>query len=151
MSILQNMIDARWRGHRPLTWIAVAVAIGMFLVLAMGSLVTNTGAAYGCGHDWPLCNGKFVPAYNISSFIEYGHRMVSGLVGILVVVSTYGVTSLFRIRKDAMWYAWGTFFFTFLQAALGALAVAIRRNAEQAQLSFASTQQLKRLAPLVKM
>src|SRR4051812_19132343 len=42
-------------------------AIGMFLILAMGALVTKADAGRGCGDEWPLCHGKFVPAHTISS------------------------------------------------------------------------------------
>ena len=52
-------------------WLAAATSIGMFLVLVNGALVTKTESGRGCGDDWPLCNGKFVPAYTLESMIEY--------------------------------------------------------------------------------
>lgn len=102
--------------------LAIWNCVGMFLVLVMGTLVTKTHSGLACGRQWPLCNGKFVPAYTISSFIEYGHRLVSGLVGILVLVVLV-LTYLYSKRKDARIYAVGGFVTTVLQAALGAMAV----------------------------
>jgi cytochrome c oxidase assembly protein subunit 15 len=97
-------------------------AIGMFLILIMGALVTKTESGRGCGTDWPLCNGKFVPAYTISSLIEYSHRIVVGGVTLVLAVTTLFVFMYVK-RKDAKWFAVGAVFFTLIQAVLGALAV----------------------------
>ncbi|MFD0868085.1 Heme A synthase [Chlamydia abortus] len=102
--------------------IAVASAIGMFIVLLMGAVVTKTDSGRGCGDDWPLCNGKFIPSYTIESMIEYSHRFVSGVEGILVLVAFIGVVRLVK-RKDARWYAGLALAFTVVQAILGAMAV----------------------------
>jgi len=102
--------------------LANASAFGMFLILIMGALVTKTESGRGCGDDWPLCNGKFVPAYTISSFIEYSHRAVVGIVTLLLVLVTLLVFVYIR-RKDARWYTAGAVVLTLVQAVMGALAV----------------------------
>ncbi|MDF2722087.1 MAG: cytochrome Caa3 oxidase [Paenibacillus sp.] len=109
--------------RKRLNIVSLASAIGMGLVLFMGALVTKTGSGDGCGTDWPLCNGKFVPAYTIESMIEYSHRFVSGIVGILVLAAAIGTYLWLRHSKEAMLFAFGALFFTVLQAILGALAV----------------------------
>jgi len=98
--------------------------IGMFLVLIAGVLVTNTDSGRGCGTDWPLCNGRFVPAYTVESMVEYSHRMISGLVG-LIVGATYLVTRFWKPtrQKENLLYAGGALLFTIMQAILGAMAV----------------------------
>lgn len=107
--------------------LAIAACIGMLLVLLGGALVTNTGSGRGCGDDWPLCHGKFIPAYTIESMIEYSHRLVSGVVGILVLAAFIGV--LLKYRKDGaafkepLFYAGGALSFTVIQALMGAAAV----------------------------
>lgn len=101
----------------------LATVIGMFFVLLGGITVTKTDSGMGCGDDWPLCNGKFLPAYTLSSIIEYSHRFVSGVVGILVLASTIAVWRRMKQRKDAKLYAGTALFFTALQALLGAAAV----------------------------
>lgn len=109
------------RRYRMLTlW----TCVGMFLVLIAGVLVTNTGSQAGCGTDWPLCNGKFIPAYTLESMVEYSHRFISGAVGLLVGASFLS-TLLWKPakRKEPIWYASAALFFTVLQAALGAMAV----------------------------
>lgn len=104
-------------------WISLATVIGMGLVLFMGALVTKTNSGEGCGTDWPLCNGKFVPAYTIESMIEYSHRAVSGIVGLLVLAAAIYTYILFRKNGEAMLFAFSGLFFTVLQAILGAMAV----------------------------
>lgn len=109
---------------------------GMFLVLLGGALVTKTKAGRGCGSDWPLCNGKFVPAYTLESMIEYNHRVVTGIVGILVVVTVVLVWSRLKKQTDAKLYAAGILFFTLLQAALGAMAVMWQQSSAVLALHF---------------
>lgn len=101
--------------------------IGMLLVLLAGALVTNTDSGRGCGDDWPLCNGKFVPAYTVESMIEYSHRVVSGLEGILVAVVFFSIYRRYKREGNAyrepMQYAWYALLFTIVQALMGAAAV----------------------------
>lgn len=102
--------------------------IGMLFVLTGGALVTKTDSGAGCGTDWPLCNGKFVPAYTIESMIEYSHRFVSGIVGLMVLVITILVWTKLKNRKDARFFSAVTLLFTFFQAWLGAAAVMWSQN-----------------------
>ena len=64
---------------------AVAATIGMFLVLLMGATVTNTGSGEGCGTSWPLCHGVFIPEYAFETMVEYSHRLVTGVEGLLIL------------------------------------------------------------------
>jgi cytochrome c oxidase assembly protein subunit 15 len=105
-----------------LKWSANLSAVGMFVVVLMGALVTKTGSGLGCGRDWPLCNGKFIPEYTVSTLIEYSHRAVSGLITVLLLV-TAALVWLVAKRRDAKWFIGGAIFFTLLQAVLGAMAV----------------------------
>lgn len=109
--------------------------LGMFLILVMGALVTKTQSGAGCGTDWPLCNGKFVPAYTIESIIEYSHRFVVGVVS-MVLLATAILVFLYSKRKDAKWYIGGALFFTLLQAILGAMAVIWPQSSSVLALHF---------------
>ncbi|TYP71347.1 COX15/CtaA family protein [Paenibacillus methanolicus] len=111
------MISKRYRA------LALAACIGMLLVLLAGALVTNTESGRGCGDDWPLCHGKFIPAYTIESMIEYSHRLVTGIVGLIVLAVFILTIKDYRQHKEAVLYSAGTGFFTILQALLGAAAV----------------------------
>ncbi len=108
------------RLYRLLAWMS---SIGMFLVLLAGALVTNTGSGRGCGDDWPLCNGKFIPAFTLETAIEYSHRVVTGLVGIIVVATFVMTVMVYRRFREPLWFAGLTLFFTIVQALMGAAAV----------------------------
>ncbi|WP_010271226.1 COX15/CtaA family protein [Paenibacillus senegalensis] len=110
-----------WR-RLPLNKLSLAAAIGMFIVLLQGAIVTKTGSGEGCGDDWPLCNGKFVPSYTIESMIEYSHRLVSGIEGILILMLFIAVMVQVK-RKDVRWYITLALLFTIIQAILGAMVV----------------------------
>lgn len=115
--------------------LAVITCVGMFLVVLAGAVVTQTESGEGCGTDWPLCNGEFIPAYTIESMIEYSHRFVTGIVGLLVV-ATFVAVMLKTSRKDAKLYAVSTLAFTIIQAIMGALAVKFETSSLVMALHF---------------
>ena len=116
--------------------LVVIMAVSMFLVLLAGSIVTKTESGLGCGRHWPLCNGKFVPAYTIQSAFEYSHRLISGIVGLLVLAVFILVLVSYRKRKDIVLYISSALFFTLVQAALGAMAVVWGQSAIVRALHF---------------
>ncbi|WP_374121394.1 heme A synthase [Paenibacillus sp. LHD-117] len=115
------MVTGRFRAF------AIASCIGMLLVLLAGALVTNTGSGRGCGDDWPLCHGKFIPAYTLETAIELSHRVVSGLEGLLVLGVAIAVYRKYiknrEAYKEPLFYAAGALWFTIIQALMGAAAV----------------------------
>lgn len=107
-----------------LKWLAVLTTIGMLFVLLGGALVTKTDSGMGCGRTWPLCNGQFVPTdITPELVIELAHRLVSGSVGIAVLLlSIWTWRSIGHIR-ETKFLAVLSFFFLMLQALIGAAAV----------------------------
>src|SRR6266567_3346849 len=66
-----------------LAWTAAGCA---YLLIVLGAIVRISGSGMGCGDHWPLCNGHLFPPLNeIPTVIEWSHRLVAGLVSILVV------------------------------------------------------------------
>ncbi|MBA3450254.1 MAG: heme A synthase [Chloroflexia bacterium] len=82
------------RAAKPLS---VAATIGMFVVLLMGATVTNTGSGEGCGASWPLCHGEFIPEYAFETMVEYSHRLVTGVEGLLILALS--VTAFAQRRR----------------------------------------------------
>lgn len=119
-----------------LKWLTIVTCLGMFLVLIAGILVTKTESGRGCGDDWPLCNGKFIPAYTLESIIEYSHRAISGIVGILVLLTFIGIYRKFGRRSEPYVYAGGALVFTVVQAILGAMAVVWEQSSAVMALHF---------------
>lgn len=111
------------RLRRAAGWLGVAAAIGMLIVLVMGATVTTTGSAQGCGRDWPLCNGRLVPDFALAAAIEFSHRAVTGVEGVLIVALAVAVLVLFRRQRPAVVLVSLMLGSLVLQAGMGAWAV----------------------------
>lgn len=111
------------RMTRGVRWVVWASVVGMFVVILMGALVTKTGSADGCGDSWPLCDGQLLPAWEREALIEFSHRVVSGIEGILVVAMAVLLWRGFKQHREIRVLVPLALLFLFLQAALGAMAV----------------------------
>lgn len=108
---------------RILKVLAVAATVGMFLVLLMGVTVTNTGSAEGCGKSWPLCHGRFIPEYAFETMVEYSHRLVTGVVGLLLLAVAIGAVIHRRRMPEVKLLVPVVLFTLILQSGMGAWAV----------------------------
>jgi cytochrome c oxidase assembly protein subunit 15 len=113
----------RRRLERAAFWLGAVAAAGMLVVLVMGARVTTTGSAQGCGRDWPLCNGQLIPDLTFAAAIEFGHRAVTGVEGVLIVALTVAALALFRDHRAIRVLAPLMLGFLLLQAGMGAWAV----------------------------
>jgi cytochrome c oxidase assembly protein subunit 15 len=116
--------------------LAVVTTAGMFLVLVMGTVVTNTGSAEGCGHTWPLCRGKLIPEFAVSTAIEFSHRSVTGIEGLLIVALAVGALAFWRNRRESQILVPLMVAFLIIQALLGGLAVMYPESPEVLALHF---------------
>ncbi|MEK3733606.1 MULTISPECIES: COX15/CtaA family protein [Paenibacillus] len=121
---------------KQLKWLSYATCVIMFCATFGGMVVTKTGSGLGCGEEWPLCNGRFVPAYTVASMIEYSHRAVSGLAGLAALASLIAFWKYKRDRRDLMAYVIMTSIFVIVQAIMGAFAVVNRQSAAVMALHF---------------
>ena len=102
---------ARWA-----LWALVGIVI-------TGSLVRLTGSGLGCS-DWPTCEpGEFVPAADFHGWVEFGNRIVTGLVSAAVIVAVGA--SLWRRprRADLVWWSLVLVAGVAFQIGLGAVTV----------------------------
>ncbi len=76
--------------ERHLKTLSIIGTLGMILVLLMGATVTDTGSGEGCGRSWPLCRGNFLPASVRESVIEFSHRAITGVLGIVILLIAIG-------------------------------------------------------------
>ncbi|GAA0396468.1 heme A synthase [Paenibacillus motobuensis] len=106
-----------------LKWLSYLSCFVMFLATLGGSVVTKTESGLGCGNEWPLCHGKFVPAHTLASMIEYSHRAISGAAGLLAVGAFIAFWLYRKNRKDLQLYALLALIFVMVQAFMGAMAV----------------------------
>jgi cytochrome c oxidase assembly protein subunit 15 len=108
--------------------VSYLTTIFMFLATFGGGIVTRTESGLGCGNEWPLCHGEFVPAHTIASVIEYTHRLVSTTAGILAVVTLILFFVYCKKRRDLQFFSVLTFVFVSIQGAMGALAVVFSQS-----------------------
>jgi heme a synthase len=110
--------------RRSLKWFAVAITIGMFLVLIGGALVTKTGSGMGCGRSWPLCHGQVLPQHITPELIiELAHRIVSGTEGVMVLILSIWTWKEIGHIRETKFLSFLSFFFLLLQGLIGAAAV----------------------------
>jgi heme A synthase len=62
-------------------------AIGVYLLILTGSLVTATGATAACV-TWPLCQGQVFPEHLLPA-IHMGHRFVAAIIGVLMLYTLH--------------------------------------------------------------
>ncbi|GKV67679.1 heme A synthase [Sporosarcina sp. NCCP-2716] len=107
-----------------LKWFAVAATIGMLLIMLGGALVTKTDSGMGCGRHWPGCNGQLIPdEITTEVLIEFSHRVVTGAVGILIVVLAVWSWKAIGHVRETKFLASMAVFFLILQALIGAAQV----------------------------
>jgi cytochrome c oxidase assembly protein subunit 15 len=126
-SVQRPEID-RWL--KPL---AIAAAVGMFIVLLMGATVTNTDSGEGCGRRWPLCGGEFGSR---EMLIESSHRLVTGVEGFLVLGVGIGLWRTRGKRTETRLLIAGMFGAILLQSGMGAWAVRSPQSATVMALHF---------------
>jgi len=124
-------MNPRW-----LRGLAILATVVMFLVMIAGTLVTKTESGLGCGNDWPLCNGKWVPEYTLESLIEYSHRMITGIAGIIVVAFSLAAWLKNRGNREVLSLALFGFLFIVVESLLGAAAVIKPQSAPVLALHF---------------
>lgn len=119
-----------------LKWLALVTCIVMFLATFGGGVVTRTDSGLGCGHEFPTCHGKLVPAHTIASIIEFSHRSVSAMAGLLSIASFVGFLLYLKHRRDLQFFSFMTLAFVIIQGAMGALAVLFSQSAAVMALHF---------------
>ncbi|MFD1735674.1 heme A synthase [Bacillus salitolerans] len=110
--------------YKALKGFAILTTIGMLFVLIGGALVTKTESGAGCGDSWPLCHGELIPSnITFELVIELSHRLVSGSVGILVLILSIWTWRKIGHIRETKFLSILSFSFLMLQALIGAAAV----------------------------
>ena len=108
-------------GFRRLAWVTAAFA---YLQIALGGVVRVSGSGLGCP-DWPLCHGRPYPPANPHAIIEYSHRAVGSVTGILIIATVVLAWVVFRSRRPLVaWLATASLIGVVGEGLLGAVVVA---------------------------
>src|SRR2546423_7841246 len=103
--------------------LAFLAAFFAYLQIALGGVVRVTGSGLGCP-DWPLCHGRPYPAADIHSIIEYSHRTVGTVTGVLLIATVVTAWLIFRrTRPLVAWLATASLVAIGVEGALGGVVV----------------------------
>jgi heme a synthase len=82
--------------------LATVALVALALIVLTGAGVRLTGSGLGCP-DWPQCYGSAIAPLKTHAVIEYGNRLVSGLVGLIAVGAFAGAFFRTPKRTDLIW------------------------------------------------
>lgn len=102
----------------------VLVATGLLaLIIFTGAAVRLTESGLGC-EDWPTCNDdQVVPEASFHGWIEFGNRLLSGVVALAVAAAALSSYRRVPRRADLIRWAWGLVAGVVAQILLGAVTV----------------------------
>lgn len=116
---LPDRIDRRVRVVAWLSFLAQTV------IIATGGAVRLTGSGLGCP-TWPLCTEDSLvttPEMGIHGVIEFGNRLMTGVVGIVAVLVLLSIWRLRRERRDLWTLALVVLLGIVAQAVVGGITV----------------------------
>src|SRR5256885_15779332 len=98
-------------------------AIFAYLQIALGGVVRVPGSGLG-GPDWPLCHGRPYPPADLNAIIEYSHRTVGAITGVLIIATVVVAWAVFRTWRPAVpWLATAAVIAVSIEGALGGVVV----------------------------
>ena len=104
--------------------LAFANAVGLWLIVGSGAAVRLTDSGLGC-RSWPGCErGQPLPARDIHAFVEFGNRLVGGVVITLTLLTWLAARKTPGLPGWARRVALFVFLGALAQAPIGYLAVA---------------------------
>jgi protoheme IX farnesyltransferase len=120
---------------------ATTVALTLILV-TIGVFVRATGAGLGCP-DWPFCYGRVLPPLDdAKAWIEWIHRSVAAVLGVLILVQAIVAFRDHRDRRSILWPSIGAVGLVAFQAWLGKVTVETGNSGESVTAHLASAMAL---------
>ncbi|MGO4534315.1 COX15/CtaA family protein [Leifsonia sp. 2MCAF36] len=116
---LPDRVDRR---TRVVGWIYLAAQV---LLVATGGAVRLTSSGLGCP-TWPKCTADSLvntPEMGVHGVIEFGNRLLGGVLAILAIIAFLQVVKLYRTRGDLFWLAFVAGLGVPFQAIVGGITV----------------------------
>lgn len=105
--------------------LALCTVLVTYILIVFGGYVASSESGMGCGPDWPLCNGVLVPVLRGETLVEYAHRVVGAVLGVLNLILWYKIVKKTGqagpVRAAANW----SLALLILQILFGALVVVL--------------------------
>ncbi|MGH7741306.1 MAG: COX15/CtaA family protein [Candidatus Eiseniibacteriota bacterium] len=108
--------------HSVAARLGLATALLMFALIVIGAAVRATGSGLSCP-DWPLCQGRLIPPFEFHVLIEWFHRLLALMVGLMLLATALWVWTHAETRPRLGALAALSIVLYLTQALLGALTV----------------------------
>ena len=114
------------RRFRNLAYLTIALT---FVLIVVGGVVRISDSGLGCGaagsgtEGWPLCGGGLFPSIDTHMIVEYTHRVLAGIVAILIAYLAWTAWRRRRGERLLVRVSIAAFVLILFQAALGGLTV----------------------------
>lgn len=104
-------------------WLAVALAVGFYLLAILGSWIRVNGQGMSCP-TWPNCSNSSLLTLHGFAFLESLHRLIAGpLLGTLSLLVLVMAWTNRRVLPQAARAAWAVLAFLIVQIALGGITI----------------------------
>lgn len=105
------------------------IALGLLaMIVVTGGAVRLTGSGLGCS-DWPTCEqDQVIPEAEFHGWVEFGNRLLTGLVSVVVVLAVLGSMARNPRRSDLVRLSWGLVAGVLAQIVLGGIVVLSHLN-----------------------
>jgi len=116
--------------------ITLACLVLLALIVVTGAAVRLTGSGLGCP-DWPTCeNDRVVAPLEYHAWVEFGNRLVTGVVAVAVMVGVLGALVRSPRRRDLTWLSISLVLGVIGQAVLGGISVLHRLDPKYVMAHF---------------
>ena len=107
--------------------LTLASVLALFALITLGGVVRITDSGLGCP-DWPFCHGKVLPSTDAATPIEYSHRMVAAITGLLIFATALVIWRSHRSERWLLRPVTIAVFLLIVQVVLGGITVQTELN-----------------------
>jgi len=119
--------------------LSTVALVAISVIVVSGAAVRLTGSGLGCS-DWPTCStGHLTPPLQFHALVEFGNRMVTVVLTIVVGLTFVAAFRRRPFRRDLAWLASGLLAGVLLQAVLGGIVVYTKLNPYLVMVHFFAT------------
>lgn len=76
----------------------LTIVLAYFLIV-FGGYVASSESGMGCGPEWPLCNGLVIPILEGDTLIEFAHRVIGAILGIMTTILYFSIQKSNPVRE----------------------------------------------------